>query len=164
MESPPNRDPHAPLQILLVEDNPADIELTREGFKQAPVVNHLQVVSTAEEALEVLRGEAHFEGAEQPDLILLDLNLPGMSGAELLATVKNDARTADIPVLVLTTSSNPRDVDQVYRNHANAFLVKPVDFADFLALVRQVCEFWTNRANLPQMSERRPSDAESTGE
>lgn len=138
-----------PVEILLVEDDPGDVLITREAIDGSKVANHLNVVSNGEEALQYLRCEPPFEDAVRPGLILLDLNLPRLDGREVLARVKSDPDLRRIPVVVLTTSSSDADIVRSYDLHANAYVTKPVDFAQFMSVVRQVDEFFVSIVTLP---------------
>ncbi len=137
------------VSVLLVEDDPGDVLLIREAFQDNKVGNELAVVSDGVEALQYLRGEGAHAGAARPDLVLLDLNLPRKSGAEVLAEIKDDPALATIPVVVLTTSSSEEDVLRSYRNHANAFITKPVDFERFRDVVHQIDDFFIGVVRLP---------------
>lgn len=131
-----------PIRILLVEDSPGDVNLTREALRRARVANELDVVGDGVEALQFLKAEAPYEGSQRPDLILLDLNLPRMDGREVLEAIKTDPDLKHIPVIVLTTSTAEADVLSSYRLHANAFVSKPVAFEDFLATLQGLEGFW----------------------
>lgn len=133
------------IEILLVEDNPADIRLTQEVFKQAKLHNELHVAEDGETALAMLRDPAR----RKPDLILLDLNLPGMDGREVLVELKRDPELLGIPVVVLTTSTSEKDVLTAYQHHTNCYIVKPVDLNQFIAVIQQVQEFWFSIVRLP---------------
>ena len=124
-----------PIEILLVEDNPADIRLTREALKDARVLNSLHVVVDGVAAMSYLRQQGAHAAAARPDLILLDLNLPRMDGREVLAAIKEDAGLKRIPVVVLTTSKAEEDIVRSYNLHANAYVTKPVGLAEFLGVV-----------------------------
>ncbi|MBI4897464.1 MAG: response regulator [Actinobacteria bacterium] len=137
------------MQILLVEDNPADAELVREAFQEAAIPNEIQHVSDGEQAMSYLRAEGGFSVRARPDVILLDLNLPRMDGREVLRAVKSDPELHLIPVVVLTTSSADTDVSLAYRNHANAYIKKPVDFNDFINVIKSFESFWLSAAILP---------------
>ncbi len=132
----------APIEILLVEDNPADVRLTIEALKDAKVANHMTTVPDGVEALACLRQEAAYAGCPRPDLILLDLNLPRMSGLEVLREVKADPALRRIPVVVLTTSQAERDIVESYNLHANCYICKPVDLDQFLRVVQTIEDFW----------------------
>ncbi|HEX9520344.1 MAG TPA: response regulator [Streptosporangiaceae bacterium] len=137
------------IQILLVEDDPGDVLITREAFADNKVRNHLSVVSDGEAAMAFLRREGEFASAPRPDLILLDLNLPRKAGHEVLAEVKSDADLQRIPVVILTTSDAEEDILRSYDLHANAYVTKPVDFDRFLGVVRQIDEFFVTVVKLP---------------
>lgn len=136
-------------EILLIEDNPADVILIQEAFKEARIGNRIGLAADGEEALQYLRREGSFAEAARPDLILLDLHLPKRSGREVLAEIKNDPDLAEIPVIILTTSAEDEDIHQAYRLHANCYLTKPVDIDSFLALVRGIDAFWLTLVKLP---------------
>ena len=137
------------MHILLVEDNPADARLVREALAESDVGAELHWVSSGEEALSFLRHGEPFLTAPAPDLVLLDLNLPGLRGQEVLIEIKQDPFLRRIPVVVLTSSSAPRDVLDAYDAHANSYMVKPVDFEQFLALVATIRGYWLTSALLP---------------
>lgn len=134
-----------PAEILLVEDSPTDVLLTREALADVRLVNTMHVVPRGEEALAWLYDPAR----RRPDLMLLDLNLPGMSGLEVLARVKEDVSLRKMPVVVLTTSSADDDVDEAYRHYANAFVRKPVRFEEFIRAVGEIGDFWLQLVALP---------------
>jgi CheY-like chemotaxis protein len=138
-----------PIEVLLVEDDPGDVLMTHEAFEEHKVRNKLSVVSDGEEALAFLRREGRFADAPRPDLILLDLNLPRVDGREVLATIKADEELRRIPVVVLTTSQADEDILRSYQLHANAYVTKPVDFERFIAVVRQIDEFFVSVVKLP---------------
>ncbi len=138
-----------PVNVLLVEDDPGDVLLVREAFAERGLVTRLDVVGDGVEALRYVRGEGDYAGCGTPDLILLDLNLPRMSGAEVLAEIKGDAALATIPVVVLTTSQADDDVIRAYRDHANAYVTKPADFARFREIVDRIDEFFAGVVQLP---------------
>jgi CheY-like chemotaxis protein len=137
------------IEVLLVEDDPGDVLMTREAFEEHKLRNRLTVVSDGAEALSYLRREGEHAGAVRPDLILLDLNLPRRDGREVLAEIKNDDELCSIPVVVLTTSQADEDVLRSYALHANAYVTKPVDFERFIAVVRQIDEFFVSVVKLP---------------
>ncbi|HEX5191087.1 MAG TPA: response regulator [Streptosporangiaceae bacterium] len=137
------------IQILLVEDDPGDVLITREAFADNKVRNELSVVSDGEAAMAFLRREDGFASAPRPDLILLDLNLPRKAGHEVLAEIKSDPDLQRIPVVVLTTSDAEEDILRSYDLHANAYVTKPVDFECFLNVVRQIDEFFVTVVRLP---------------
>ncbi len=137
------------IEVLLVEDDPGDVLLTREAFEHQKVANRLHVVNNGEDAISFLRKEGAHLDAPDPDLVLLDLNLPGMHGREVLAAVKEDPRLQTIPVVVLTTSEAEEDVLRSYQLHANAYVTKPVDFDRFMSVVRAIDEFFVSVVRLP---------------
>ena len=137
------------VEILLVEDNPGDVRLTLEAFKDAKVRNNLSVVENGVEAMTFLRREGKFASAPRPDLILLDLNLPKKDGREVLEEIKADADLRRIPVVVLTTSQAEEDILKTYNLHANCYITKPVDFDQFIKIVRSIEEFWLTIVKLP---------------
>jgi len=137
------------VRILLVEDSPADIELTRQALAEARIANEVGVVSDGEAALRYLRREDPYADAERPDLVLLDLNLPKKDGRELLVEIKSDSALATIPVVVLTTSASEDDIAFAYRERANSYVRKPVRLRDFLEVVRAIDGFWLGVATLP---------------
>src|SRR3972149_3301870 len=139
-----------PVEILLVEDNPGDARLTIEAMREAKVRNRMHVVEDGVEAMEFLRRQGRFGDAPRPDLILLDLNLPRKDGREVLAEVKADSDLKRIPVVVLTTSRAEEDVIRAYDLHANCYVTKPVDLAQFMKIVAQIDEFWVNVVTLPR--------------
>lgn len=129
-------------RVLLVEDNPADIRLTKEAFSESKSDIILDVVTDGEEALDFLFKRNKHNAAEKPDFILLDLNLPKKSGSEVLAEIKNNPILKKIPTIVLTTSDANHDITRAYENHANCYLIKPVDFDEFAELIRLIDAFW----------------------
>jgi len=137
------------IEILLVEDNPGDVRLTEEALKECKVVNRLNVVPDGVEALAYLRKEGEYASAETPDLMLLDLNLPKKDGREVLAEVKEDPELRMIPVVVLTTSRDEQDILKSYDLHANCYITKPVDFEQFISVVRAIEDFWLSVVKLP---------------
>ena len=138
-----------PIQILMVEDNPDDIELTFEALKDARVGNFLSVVKDGEEALAYLRCQGKYQQAIRPDLILLDLNMPKKNGRDVLREIKNDPQLKRIPVVILTTSQAEEDILHTYDLHANCYITKPVDFNQFLKVVRSIEDFWLTVVKLP---------------
>jgi CheY-like chemotaxis protein len=138
-----------PVEILLVEDNPGDVDLTRETLLDSKLLNHMSVVNNGVEAMAYLRREGKYAAATRPDLILLDLNLPRKDGREVLAEIKVDERLRRIPVVVLTTSSAEKDILQTYDLHANCYITKPVNLDQFSAVVRAIEEFWFTIVKLP---------------
>ncbi|GAA2597446.1 response regulator [Dactylosporangium fulvum] len=138
-----------PIEVLLVEDDPGDVLMTQEAFEEHKVRNKLNVVPDGEEALAYLRREGKHTNATRPDLILLDLNLPRVDGREVLQVIKEDQDLRRIPVVVLTTSQADEDILRSYSLHANAYVTKPVDFDSFIAVVRQIDEFFVSVVKLP---------------
>jgi CheY-like chemotaxis protein len=138
-----------PVIILLVEDNPGDVRLTREALKEGKLLNELYVAQDGVEALAFLHHEGRFAESPYPDIILLDLNLPRMDGRELLALIKQDQRFKRIPVVVLTTSKAEEDVIKSYELHANCFITKPVGLDQFIQIIQSVEEFWFTIVRLP---------------
>ena len=139
-----------PIEILLVEDNPGDVDLTREGLADGKLRNHLHVVGDGEEAMAFLRrGEEEHADTPMPDLILLDLNLPGKDGREVLTEIKADERLGHIPVVVLTSSQDEEDILRSYRLHANCYISKPIRFGEFVKVVKTIEEFWFTIVTLP---------------
>ncbi|SFB69936.1 Response regulator receiver domain-containing protein [Halobiforma haloterrestris] len=138
-----------PARILLVEDNPGDVRLTREAFEAARIESDLYVVSDGAEALEFLEQRGEYEDAPRPDLVLLDLNLPRASGEEVLTELKDDPELRTIPVIVLTSSRAEEDIVRSYELHANAYLTKPVDPDEFIETIRAFEEFWFTVVHLP---------------
>jgi CheY-like chemotaxis protein len=137
------------ISVLLVEDDPGDVLLIREAFADYKVGNVLSTVSDGVEAMRFVRGEGEYAGQERPDLVLLDLNLPRKSGAEVLAEIKGDPELSTIPVIVLTTSEAEEDVMRSYKMHANAYITKPVDFDRFKQIVHQIDDFFIGIVKLP---------------
>ena len=140
------------IQVLLVEDDPGDVLITKEAFEENKVRNQLNVVNDGVKALAYLRQEGGYADAPRPDLILLDLNLPKMGGHEVLEQIKSDVDLQRIPVVVLTTSDAEEDVLRSYNLHANAYVTKPVDFERFLSVVRQIDDFFVTVVKLPSNS------------
>jgi two-component system, chemotaxis family, response regulator Rcp1 len=138
-----------PIEILLIEDSPADVRLTIEAFNEGTVRNRLHVVRDGVEAMEFLRRTGAYSDAVRPDVILLDLNLPRKDGREVLAEVKADEQLRRIPVVILTTSRAEADVLWAYDLHANCYIVKPVDLDQFLYVVQSIEHFWLSVVELP---------------
>lgn len=138
------------VEILLVEDNPGDIELTHEAIKESKLKNNLHVVRDGVEALAFLHKRGKFGDAVTPDLILLDLNLPKKDGREVLQEIKNDDQLKKIPVVVLTTSDAEEDIIKSYENYANCYIKKPVDFNQFTNVVKKIEDFWFSIVKLPK--------------
>ena len=137
------------IQVLLVEDNPGDVRLTKEALKEGKLLNQLTVVGDGVEALSFLRKEGKYADALQPELILLDLNLPKKDGREVLAEIKADPKLRRIPVVVLTTSSAEEDILKIYDLHANCYITKPVDLEQFMGVVKSIEDFWVTVVKLP---------------
>lgn len=137
------------INILLVEDNPADAELTRVAMDEVKMINSLHIVSDGIDALDFLYRRGAFGDAPRPDLILLDLNLPRKDGREVLAEIKEDENLKTIPIVILTSSSAEEDILRTYKLHANAFISKPVDLDQFIRVVRTIEEFWIAIVKLP---------------
>jgi two-component system, chemotaxis family, response regulator Rcp1 len=138
-----------PVEILLVEDNPGDVRLTREALREGKVRNNLAVASDGIEAIAYLRKEGEHAGAVRPDLILLDLNLPRKDGREVLAEIKADPALRNIPVVVLTSSQAEEDIVRAYDLHANCYVTKPVDLDQFIRVVESIEDFWFTIVKLP---------------
>lgn len=138
-----------PIEILLVEDDPGDVRLTMEALKSAKVLNRLSVAEDGVEALAFLRKQGRHAHAPSPDLILLDLNLPKKDGRSLLTDIKTDPDLRRIPVVVLTTSQDEKDVLHAYNSYANCYITKPVDLKQFLAVVESIEDFWLSIVKLP---------------
>ena len=145
------------IEILLVEDNAGDARLTLEAFKEGRVLNRLTVVQDGVQALAYLRRQGPYAAVRLPDLILLDLNLPRMSGREVLTQIKSDERLKSIPVVVLTTSEDEQDIARAYSQHANCYTTKPVDLEQFLRVIQSIENFWLTLVRLP------PNGAGSVG-
>lgn len=138
-----------PIEILLVEDSPADVRLTEEAFRENRIANNLHVVGDGEAAMAFLRRQGPYADAPRPDLILLDLNLPRKDGREVLAEIKDDDALKAIPVVVLTTSQAEQDILCSYNLHANSFVTKPIDLDQFINVVKAVESFWLTIVTLP---------------
>ncbi|MBX9690312.1 MAG: response regulator [Candidatus Obscuribacterales bacterium] len=141
-----------PIFILLVEDNPADIKLTRLAFEKLKIQNEIFAVQDGVEAIKYLRKQGEYGNAARPDLILLDLNLPKKNGREVLKEIKEDPELRTIPVLILTSSSEERDIHETYHNHANSFITKPVDLGSFNSVVNSIETFWFTIVKLPKVN------------
>lgn len=137
-------------EVLLVEDSPGDVRLTKEAFREADKSIHLSVASDGVEAMAFLRQEGAHANAPRPDLILLDLNLPKMDGREVLAQIKKDSNLRTIPTVILTTSDAEADIAKSYQLQANCYLSKPVQLDAFESLVKSISDFWLTKAKLPQ--------------
>jgi two-component system response regulator len=138
------------IEILLVEDNPSDVELTREALTTAKVSNRLHVVDDGTDATDFLYRRGKYADAPEPDIILLDLNLPAKDGRQVLSEIKTDPNLAKIPIVVLTASQADEDILRAYQLHANCYITKPVDFHQFLRIVAGIEEFWLSTVKLPK--------------
>ena len=138
-----------PVEILLVEDNEGDVGLIEEVFEEAKIRNNLHIAEDGEEAILFLHGEGKFSGSPRPDIILLDLNLPKKDGREVLREIKEDSNLKNIPVVVLTTSGAEKDILRAYDLHANAYVTKPLDFDQFIMVVKSIANFWLEIVKLP---------------
>ena len=141
--------PSKPIEILLVEDSPGDVRLTKEALKEGKVLNNLSVATDGVEAMAFLHKEGRYKDAPRPDLILLDLNLPKKNGREVLAEIKEDPKLKRIPVVVLTISDDEHDILESYDLHANCYITKPVDLERFISIVKSIDEFWLTIVKLP---------------
>jgi two-component system response regulator len=140
---------HSAIEILMVEDNPADVRLTQEALRDAKVQVNMNVVEDGNEAMAYLRREGKYKDSVQPDIMLLDLNLPGKDGREVLAEMKADPALKHIPVVVLTTSRAEEDICRVYNLQAACYVTKPVDFDEFVKVVRAIEGFWLTVVKFP---------------
>ncbi|MCL4384794.1 MAG: response regulator [Cyanobacteria bacterium] len=138
-----------PIEILMVEDNPGDIRLTKEALKEGKIINNLHITRDGVEAMEFLYKEGKYKNSIRPDLILLDLNLPRKSGHEVLAEIKNDPALKRIPVIILSISKLEEDILKSYNNYANCYIIKPVDFNQFVEVVKSIEDFWISIVKLP---------------
>jgi chemotaxis family two-component system response regulator Rcp1 len=141
-----------PLKVLLIEDNPGDVRLTQEAFRDSNISISLHVATDGVEAMEFLRREGAYADAPRPDLIMLDLNLPKMDGRQVLTRIKEDDRLKTIPTVILTTSEAEVDILTSYRLQANCYLSKPVQLDSFENLVKSVSDFWFTKVKLPRRS------------
>ena len=141
--------PARPIQVLLVDDSPADVRLTREALSEGKISSELNVVGDGVEALRFLRRQGAYANVPRPDLVLLDLNLPRKSGREVLEEIKSDPDLRRIPVMVLTTSRADEDLNVAYSLHANCYVRKPVNLDEFLDVVRSIEQFWFTIVTLP---------------
>jgi CheY-like chemotaxis protein len=144
-----------PVEILLVEDNPGDVRLTLEIFKEAKLANKITAVEDGVEAMAYLRREGRYANAARPDVILLDLNLPRMDGREVLEKIKRDEDLRSIPVVILTTSRAEEDILRSYNSHANCYITKPVDLGQFMKVVESIEDFWLTVVKLPRGGQQR---------
>ena len=138
-----------PITILLVEDNPGDVDLAREALETGKVHNSLHVVSDGEAAMAFLRQQGIYSNAPRPDLVLLDLNLPKKDGREVLLEIKSDDTLKRLPVVILTTSKAEEDILKTYNLHANCYITKPIDLNQFIKVVHAIEEFWFTIVKLP---------------
>lgn len=138
-----------PIHILLVEDNEGDVLLIKEAFQDARIVNNISTVNNGEKAVQLLEKSSPYEDQRTPDLILLDINLPRMNGKEVLRYVKGSEALKHIPVIIMTTSSDDKDILDSYKNQANCFITKPVDVDDFFRTVSKIENFWVQLVKLP---------------
>ena len=134
-----------PIDVLLVEDNPGDIRLMREAFRSGNLPVRVSVAIDGVEAIDFLRRKGYYANEPRPELILLDMNLPRKNGAEVLAEIKNDPELKSIPVVVITTSSAPQDIEQAYSLHANCYITKPLGLSDFMDVVHLIEDFWLTK-------------------
>ena len=141
--------PGDPIEILLVEDNPGDVRLTREALRDGKIYNNLYVAKDGVEAMAFLRKTGQYAHVPRPDLILLDLNLPRKGGHEVLAEVKTDENLRRIPVVILTTSQAEEDIIKTYNLHVNCYITKPVDLDQFVKIVKSIEDFWLTIVKLP---------------
>jgi CheY-like chemotaxis protein len=137
------------VHILLVEDNEGDILLTKEAFEEARILTKLSIVRDGKEAIDFLTKQGKYPDAEMPDMVLLDVNLPKKNGHEVLQFIKVDESLKHIPVIMLTTSSSPRDINLSYNNYANCFITKPVDVNEFITVIATIENFWISVVKLP---------------
>jgi len=142
-----------PIEILLVEDSPSDVWLIRQALQEGAVPKRIGVVGNGEQAVDYLRKRGPYLDSPRPDIILLDLNLPRLTGLEVLREIKSDPELKSITVIVLTTSEAPQDVNAAYDLNANCYVVKPVDFEQFMAAIRGIEEFWMSVASLPSLTD-----------
>lgn len=138
-----------PFEILLADDNPGDVRLTKEALKEGKMLHNLSVVEDGIEVMAFLRREGKYSDSPRPDLILLDLNMPKKDGREVLAEIKSDEQFKRIPVVILTISESEVDVIKSYDLHANCYVTKPVDFNQFMKIIRSIEEFWLTIVKLP---------------
>ena len=137
------------IDILLVEDNPGDARLVQKAFELGQLVNRFFHVSDGQEALDFLRRRGQHQDSQRPDIILLDLNMPGIDGRQVLAEIKVDPELLTIPVIVMTTSAAEQDIETCYKLHANCYIMKPLQVQEFLDLVKRIEEFWIGIVCLP---------------
>ena len=138
-----------PIHILLVEDNEGDVLLIKEAFQDARIVNNISTVNNGEKAIQFLEKTSPYQDMTMPDIILLDVNLPRINGLEVLKYIKGRNELKNIPVIILTTSSNEKDISASYKNYANCYITKPVEIDDFLQTVAKIENFWVQLIKLP---------------
>lgn len=137
------------IEILLVEDNPADIRLYEEALKESNVLSNLNKVKDGQEALDFIFKKNSFQDVVTPDIIVLDLNLPKVNGKDVLKVIKNDPVVKKIPVVILTSSKSEEDISRSYELHANSYITKPLDFNQFIKIIEQINQFWLSTVDLP---------------
>jgi chemotaxis family two-component system response regulator Rcp1 len=142
------------IEILLVEDNPGDVRLAQEAFRDSKILNRLHVVGDGVEAMAFLRREGEYGGVPRPDLVLLDLNMPRKDGREVLAEVKADENLKRIPVVIMTVSKAEEDVLKTYNLHANCYIIKPLDLDQFIKVIKAIEDFWLTIVKLPPKGAR----------
>lgn len=142
-------EPEEPVEILLAEDNPNDVEMTRRAFDKGKFLNNLNVVNDGIEAMKYLRQQGEYDTSPRPDIMLLDLEMPRKDGKEVLADMEKDPELSMIPVIILTSSEAEQDIVESYQHHANAYMTKPVGYQDFQETVRDVESFWFKLVKLP---------------
>lgn len=137
------------VEILLVEDNPGDARLCHEALKESKILNNLNIAKDGQEALDYIFKTNGFENAKTPDLIILDLNLPKVNGKDVLKKIKQNERTKTIPVVILTSSKAEEDIVKTYKLYANSYITKPLDFEQFVDIVKEINQFWLGIVKLP---------------
>jgi len=143
-----------PAEVLLAEDNDNDVELTRQGFKHTKLLLNLHRVKDGEECVAFLRKQGEYVNAPTPDLILLDLNMPKISGSEVLAEMVKDENLRSLPVVILTTSEEGEEILKMYKLRCSSYIVKPIDFDQFLKAVRAIAEYWFTVVVLPKTAKK----------
>jgi two-component system, chemotaxis family, response regulator Rcp1 len=144
-----NSRPVRPVDILLVEDNPGDVRLIREGLRDGKILNELSTVSDGQQAMDLLHQQGSYAHARRPELILLDLNLPRKDGREVLREVKTDPNLRSIPIVIITSSPVEEDILKSYNAHANCYITKPLDLHKFITVVKSIEDFWLSIVKLP---------------
>lgn len=139
------------IDILLVEDNEGDILMTKEALTEVNVKNNLTVAKNGEQAIQILRRENGYEHSHRPDIILLDINLPRINGHEVLAEIKKDKNLRPVPVIILTTSSSKKDINEAYMGYANCCVIKPIKGVDFVHTIANIIQFWISIVELPEI-------------